>query len=385
MLRRVLGSATTGVNRALLVAVVPLAVATIVGLVILWPRGPAVGRSAALGEQAPLETATVTRVVPQSCPGGPQALGECATAEIRLTSGPDNGEGSTLDLVRGPGQPNLAVGDKIVVGRSNDPALGNLYYFSDYQRRTPLVALAIGFAVVIVAVGRVRGLAALAGVAVSFFILVKFVLPSILDGHSPLAVAVVGSAAMMFALLYLAHGVTAMTTTALLGTLLSLLLTGLLAAVFVDAARLLNLASEETTFLQFSASQVNLQGLLLGSIVIGSLGVLNDVTVTQASAVWQLREADPRAPARRLYRSASRIGRDHIASTVDTLVLAYAGASLPLLLLFSLASRPVGDVLTGSLVAEEIVRTLVGGIGLAASVPITTGLACFVASRTRPN
>ena len=153
------------------------------------------------------------------------------------------------------------------------------------------------------------------------------------------------------------------------------------AAVFVSAGRLVSLGSEETAFLQVSAAQVNLQGLLLGSIIIGSLGVLNDVTVTQASAVWALRAADPAAGPASLYRSAMRIGRDHIASTVDTLVLAYAGASLPLLLLFTLASRPLGDVITGELVSQEIVRTLVGGIGLAASVPVTTGLAALVASR----
>jgi uncharacterized membrane protein len=157
-----------------------------------------------------------------------------------------------------------------------------------------------------------------------------------------------------------------------------------LAGLFVGLSQIFNLGSEEATYLQVSASQVDLRGLLLGGIIIGSLGVLNDVTVTQASAVWALRATNATAPARDLYRSAMRIGRDHIASTVDTLVLAYAGASLPLLLLFTLANRPVGDVLTGELVAEEIVRTLVGSIGLVASVPITTALAAAVASKVRP-
>jgi uncharacterized membrane protein len=155
---------------------------------------------------------------------------------------------------------------------------------------------------------------------------------------------------------------------------------GLLAAVFVHAARIVSQANEDAVFLQISASQVNLQGVLLGGIIIGSLGVLNDVTVTQASAVWTLRAANPSWGATKLYRAAMGIGRDHIASVVDTLVLAYAGASLPLLLLFTLASRPVGDILTGALVAEEIVRALVGSIGLVASVPITTALAALVAS-----
>jgi uncharacterized membrane protein len=209
----------------------------------------------------------------------------------------------------------------------------------------------------------------------------KFVLPALLQGESPLLVAIVGSAAVMFVILYLAHGVSAQTTTALLGTLASLVIIAILAGLFIEAARIVNLGTEEATFLQISASQVDLRGLLLGGVIIGSLGVLNDVTVTQASAVWALRAADPSASPRHLYRSAMRIGRDHIASTVDTLVLAYAGAALPLLLLFTLASRPVGDVVTGELVAEEIVRTLVGSIGLVASVPITTALAAFVASK----
>jgi uncharacterized membrane protein len=307
----------------------------------------------------------------------------CLTASVRLTSGPDKGQITQLELSMGPGNPALERGDRIVVGRTADQSLGNLYYFSDYQRRAPLLILALGFAVIVIAVGRLRGLTALVGLAITFAVLVKFVLPAVLEGKSPLAVAVVGSAAAMFVIMYLAHGVNALTTTALLGTLASLAIIGLLASAFVQLANIVNLGSEEATFLQLSASQVNLRGLLLGGIIIGSLGVLNDVTVTQASAVWALRAANPSWGPRRLYHSAMRIGRDHIASVVDTLVLAYAGASLPLLLLFTLASRPVGDVLTGELVAEEIVRSMVGSIGLVASVPITTALAALVAAQVR--
>lgn len=370
----------------MLAVTAPLALLTVVALVLLWPDDPP-GRSEALGEQLPLETAEVTEITPVVCgqAAGAAAPGSCSVADILLTSGPDEGSTTTLDLFAGPGQPELQVGDRIVVGRSVDPATGNVYYFSDFERRTPLVLLAVLFAVVVVAVGRLRGLAGLAGVAVSFAILVWFVLPALLEGRSPLLVAIVGAAAMMFALLYMAHGISAMTTTALLGTLASLALTGGLAALFVEVGHLTNLGSEETTFLQVSAAQIDLRGLLLGSIIIGSLGVLNDVTVTQASAVWQLRIANPAVRPAQIYASAMRIGRDHIASAIDTLVLAYAGASLPLLLLFTLADRPVGDILTGSLVAEEIVRTLVGAVGLVASVPITTGLAALVASRADPH
>ena len=376
-------------------AVVPALVATLVGLVWLWPREPA-GPTPGFGERAEMVDGVVTGTRRVSCdelagqePGvqpGPEGAMPCRTevVTVRLTSGPDRGRPTAFELVEGPGQPRLDTGDRIVLGRSQD-ADGTSYFFSDFQRRVPMVWLAVLFALVIVGIGRLKGFTALVGVAATFVLLVEFVLPAMLSGSSPLAVSVVGASASMFVILYLAHGVSAMTTTALLGTLASLAITGVLAAVFVDAAHLLNIGADETAFLQLGEAQLNLQGLLLGGIIIGSLGVLNDVTVTQASAVWQLAEAEPAAGFADLYRRAMTVGRDHIASTVDTLVLAYAGASLPLLLLFTLVNRPFGDVVAGSLVAEEVVRAMVGGIGLAASVPITTALATFAVTRaSRP-
>jgi uncharacterized membrane protein len=162
-----------------------------------------------------------------------------------------------------------------------------------------------------------------------------------------------------------------------LGTLASLGLTGLLALLFVEATRFTGLSSEEATFLQVSANQINLEGLLLGGIIIGTLGVLDDVTITQASAVWELRVANPAYSVRKLYQSALRIGHDHIAATVNTLVLAYVGASLPLMIVFTISNRSLGSILTTEVIAEEVVRTLVGSIGLVASVPITTALAAL--------
>jgi uncharacterized membrane protein len=376
-----IGPLPARVNRLLLLAIAPLVLATLVGLVVLWPGDPP-ARPSNLGAPAALETATVGTVTEGPCGGGGQGgRGTCQTATLRLTSGPDEGTSTVLEVSVGPGNPSLERGDRIVVGRVPDPAQGNVYYFSDYQRRAPLVVLALLFAGVVVAIGRLRGLTALLGLVVTFAVLVKFILPAVLEGESPVLVAIVGSAAAMLVVLYLSHGVNAQTTTAVLGTLVSLLVIGLLAALFVDVARIVSLASEDATFLQISASQVNLRGVLLGGIIIGSLGVLNDVTVTQASAVWTLRAANPAWGPRRLYKAAMRIGRDHIASVVDTLVLAYAGASLPLLLLFTLANRPVGDVLTGALMAEEIVRALVGSIGLVLSVPLTSALAALVAAQ----
>ena len=370
-----------GVSRPLLVAVLPALLATVVGVIVLWPRGDDLTRPDSFG---PVElvngTVTADEVVP--CQGGvsPELAATCRVATVRLTSGPDRGGDTTLELSEGVGQVRLRVGDRVVLGRTSDPE-GVGYYFSDFQRRTSLIWLGLLFAVVVVAIGRWRGLAALVGLGLSFALLVSFVLPAILHGHDALLVSIVGSSAIMFLLMYLAHGVNDKTTVALLGTLASLVLTGVLAAIFVKATAIAQVTTEETAYLQISASQIDLRGVLLGSIIIGSLGVLNDVTVTQASAVWALRAANPAWTAVDLYRAAMRIGRDHIASTVDTLVLAYAGAAMPLLLLFTLASRPIADVITGALVAQEIVRTLVGSIGLVASVPLTTGLAALIAAR----
>ena len=375
--------ASPGTRRRLLIAVGPFAVAAIVGFIVLWPSddAPDIG-----GEPIVQYNGTVLAVEPQECAGGLPG-GEnfvCARVTTLVEEGPDAGEEVTFETAEAPGVRKLSVGDKIRLGESPDAPPELRYYFADYQRRAPLLWLGLIFGGVVVALSRWRGLAALVGLGLSLLVLINFVLPAILQGENPLAVAIVGSSGIMFITLYLAHGFTARTTTAVLGTLISLALTGGLAVLFVAATRFTGLASEEATFLQVSAEQVNLEGLILGGIIIGTLGVLDDVTITQASAVWELHIANPAFGVRDLYRSAVRIGRDHIASTVNTLVLAYAGASLPLLIVFSLSARPLGDLLTAEIIAEEIVRTLVGSIGLVASVPITTLLTAVVVSRDAP-
>lgn len=373
-------------RRALLGVVAAFVLATAAGLVVLWPPPGHRAPNPDLGTPVQLVDGTVTAapVVPcrTSLPG-PNLT--CRQVTVRLQGGPETGQATILDVTEGPDQPTLRAGDRVVLGRAADPGdpRGVAYYFSDYQRRRPLLILGLLFALAVVGLARWRGAAALIGLVVSLVVLVRFSLPAMLAGESPLAVAVVSAAVMAMLIVYLAHGVTARTTTALLGTLVSLGLTALLAVVFVHAARLTGLASEEGTYLRgVLGSRVNLQGLLLGGIVIGTLGVLNDVTVTQAAAVWEIYAANPSMGTRRLYASGMRIGRDHIASTVDTLVLAYAGAALPLLVVFTVADRRLGDVLTGEVVAEQLVQTLVGSIGLVASVPVTTALAVFLVTRS---
>ncbi|MEA3077267.1 MAG: hypothetical protein QOF60_2175 [Actinomycetota bacterium] len=367
-----------------MIAVVPFVVATLAGLAVLWPGSTKATATDVVGPPPDLSDAVVVAIRPGSCGAGVgnEAAG-CLDVVVRLESGPEKGGKSTIVYSGGPGTAKLKAGDPIVVGRTVDPDGTVAYYFADFQRRTPLLLLGALFVAAVVVLGRRRGAAALVSLLISLAILVKFVLPAILDGKNPLAVAIVGSAAVMFVALYLTHGVNARTTTAVLGTLASLLLIAILAAVFVAVGRFTGLASEEAGFLQVAAGNVNLHGLLLGGIIIGSLGVLDDVTVTQASAVWQLHDANPDASARRLYHSALEIGRDHIASTVNTLVLAYAGASLPLLVLFAVAGQRFGGVITSEVVAEEVVRTLVGSVGLVASVPVTTALSALVVTQQR--
>ena len=360
---------------------VPLVLATVVGLVVLWPGDTPVPDP--LNASTELVDGTVIEVSPAPCPGVAEDGLTCEEATIELHGGPRPGSVVGIEVPVGAASPEVNRGDKVVLGYTPDAPPQAQYYLADFQRDRPLLLLGLLFAVAVVALGRFRGLRALVALAASLLILVKFVLPSILEGHSPVLVSVVGAAAVMLVVLYATDGVNVRASVAALGTMASLALIVLLSAIFVAATHLTGLASEEATYLRAVAEQINLEGLLLGGIVIGSLGVLDDMTVTQVSAVWELHLANPTLGARRLYRAAERIGRDHIASTVNTLVLAYAGASMPLLILFTQTEIGLGRVVTGELVATEIVRTLVGSVGLVASVPITTGLAAFVVTRDR--
>lgn len=360
--------------------------ATLVGLVVLWPPPTPRDRTGGLGTPVDLVNATVTAAPVVPCRSAlPGVDLVCRDVTARLDSGPETGETTTLDITESPDQPTLRRGDRIVLGRAADPGQPVAYFFSDFQRRAPLLALGLLFAVAVVGLARWRGLAALLGLGVSLLVLVRFVLPAILAGQSALAASVVGASVIALLIIYLAHGVSARTTTAVLGTLAALALTAGLAVVFVEVTKLTGLSSEEGTYLRgVLGSTIDLRGMLLAGIVIGALGVLNDVTVTQASAVWEIHRANPAVDAGHLYRSAMQIGRDHIASTVDTLVLAYAGAALPLFVIFTVADRRLGDVITGEIVAQEIVQTLVGSLGLIAAVPVTTWLAVAVVTRMVP-
>jgi uncharacterized membrane protein len=235
-----------------------------------------------------------------------------------------------------------------------------------------------GFVVVVVAFGRWQGIRALLGLVASGLILVAFVVPALLRDEPALVVALAGTVAVAFVAIYLAHGLSTASTVALAGTIVSLVITTVLAFLAAGATSLNGLTDENAQTLRMTAEALDLRGLLVAGIVVGALGVLDDVTVSQVSTVGALRRANPGLSTVQLYREATRVGRDHVASTVNTLILAYAGASLPLLLFFSQGSQPIGRLLTGELIAVEVVRMLVGSIGLVLSVPITTALAAAV-------
>lgn len=361
---------------------VPFALATVVGLVLLWPSGVPFGGAGGLpsSTQQFLDAEVLTAQTADCAAGSGD--GACAALLLRPEGGPLPGRDLVLVVPVEPSTPRFAAGDAVVVAYGGgDPASAGSYQIVDFQRSGPLIWLAALFALAVLALGRWRGLAALGALALSFGFLTLFVLPAILAGGDPVVVAVVGACAIMFVVLYLTHGPSARTSTAVLGTLVSLGLIAVLSAVFSALARLTGLDDTTANLIATLGAPVDARGLLLAGIVIGALGVLDDVTVTQTSAVWELRQANPALPARALFAAGMRIGRDHVASAVNTLVLAYAGAALPLLLLFTVVSGPPGVVLTSQDVATEIVRALVGSIGLVASVPITTGLAALVASR----
>jgi uncharacterized membrane protein len=363
------------VRRTVVAILLPLVLATVAGMVLLWPDGDAPRIQGAQNADA-----TVLEIRECETPAEPE---DCLEATVRIDSGPDEGVEVVLPVPFGEGAPVFETGDAVVIAAAEDQPIESRYELMDQQRAWPVFALALTFAVAVVALSRWRGLAALASLALSVAILIVFVLPALLDGKPPLAVAVVGASAIMIGTLYLSHGVSLRTSVALLGTLISLSLTGVLGSLFTTVGRFTGLAGDSERYLATVGESIDLRGLLLAGLVIGALGVLDDVTVTQTAAVWELADADPAASRRTLFSAGLRIGREHVSAAVNTLVLAYAGASLTLLMLFAVSGQGVLDTVTNELVAQEVVRALVGGLGIIAAVPVTT-LVAALAVRERP-
>ena len=356
------GPAAPRTTFLLVVTLVSALLLTLAGLWMLWPDGGDVpGRVPAKAEGTSFVDVTVAGPADPATGGIPVEL--------------PSGESSRMQSP-GPSVP-LAEGDRLTavdISQVAQPGVDPLV-FMDYQRDLPIGLLAVAYALVVLLVARWRGLAAMAGLGVAFAVLLGFTMPALLAGESAIGVALVTSSLVMFATLYLAHGLSARTSTALLGTLVGLALTAAIATWASGAAQITGTTDEASAFLPSAAPAADLRGIALCGIVLAGMGVLNDVTITQASAVWELRGVAPTASRSELFTRAMRIGRDHIASTVYTIAFAYVGASLPLLMMVWLVDQSPATALTSGEIAEEVVRTLAGSIGLVLAIPVTTAIA----------
>ncbi|WP_347110493.1 YibE/F family protein [Paenarthrobacter sp. S56] len=397
-------------NWLLAAVLLPLGVLTLVAMMLMWPSGSREGISFASPYQAApgvtFDTGKIQRVVHESCsqtgqagtgqadqsqadqsqPGSAQGGSECTFAFTE----PDKG-GEPVKVVINPDvakSHGVHVGDSIRylnLSGVQGASAGNgspSYVFVDFVRNIPIALLAVLYAVVVIAVARWRGFRALLGLVGAYAVLVSFILPGLVEGKPPLLLALVGSTVIMIGVLYFAHGFSARTSTALLGTIFGLGITALLAAWATDAANLAGVGNHDAATLINMSDKISISGIILCGLIISGLGVLNDVTITQSAAVWELYELAPDTSARKLFTSAMRIGRDHIASTVYTIAFAYAGAALPILIIVMLYDRPLAEALTSAELSEEVIRTLVGSIGLVLAIPVTTFIAVLVVKAT---
>ena len=377
------------------------AIATVVGLFLLWPDAKAVESAGndmefgATGVSFP--DATITGVLPPcetSENGQASTDPTCGQLSARVTSGPDDGLEVQMPLVGPLADVGLVKGDGVQLVRIPQNEGPALYSMFGVDRGQPLLVMALLFAVVVIAVARLRGFLAIVGLGFSGLVLVKFMLPALLSGESGVGVAIVGASAIMFVVLYVAHGPSVRTSTALAGTLVGVGITAAVALVAVDANRLSGVGDEDSADLSSLVGDLEFQGLLTCAIIVAGLGVLNDVTITQSSSVWELRAAGPELSRAQIFGSAMRIGRDHIASTIYTIVFAYAGAGLSVLLMLFLYDQPLLDLLGQEDIAAELVRTLASAIGLVLAVPVTTAIAVLtvapadgpsIAGRAKPS
>lgn len=306
---------------------------------------------------------------------------------VTVTKGSFTGESYVIDYgsrqIRSDMIP-IGVGDEIMITISSLPDGSVSAYFTDFYRGRSLLLLVATFVVFSIIVSGWKGVRSLFGIGLSLIVIVVIILPGIQQGKDPLLTSILGSFFFVSYSLYIIYGWNVKTHAAVIGSLIALTITGILASFFVAQTRLTGYGNENMFYIsQMTENTLNVRNLLLAGILIGTLGVLDDLVISQASAVFELYRNKPDLNLRGLYRSAMNIGKDHVAATVNTLVLAYAGAALPMLLLFSLGNVDFILAINLEFIAEEIVRTLVGSLGLFAAVPITTGLASLIAIKYR--
>jgi uncharacterized membrane protein len=374
-----------GPRIVLLAVLAAIALATVVGLVLLWPDGDAAadlkGSVGFAAEGVTFPEAVVDKVLPACPPSDPtQAPAEtaapCGQVTATVAEGADKGTRTSVDVPPEVSDAGLEKGDRLELIRTpaTDDQPATLAYFG-IERSVSLWLVFGLFVVVVLAVARFRGLMALVGLGFAGVVVGFFALPALLTGEHAVAVALVASAAIMYVVLFTTHGFSIRTSAALGGTLVGMALTAGIGWWAIGSAHLTGVVDTSGQVLTSFAGDLWLQDLLVAAVVIAGLGILNDVTITQASAVWELRSASPGMSRPRLFASAMRIGRDHIASTIYTIVFAYTGTALTLLLAVSLYDRSWWQLLGTEEISEELVRAFTSSIGLVLAVPVTTVIA----------
>lgn len=348
----------------------PLVLIVTMLVFLLWPSN---GNPLANDLDTKVMRGEITNVISEN--------GPLQTLEVKINSGALEGKTIQVDnddsLLVTPR--TFSTGDEVIVENVILSDGSDNFYISEYDRSGVLLLLFAFFLLVVIVVASWQGLGSIVGMFFSFLILFKFVLPAILDGADPVSTAILGAIFIIPATFYSSHGFERKTTVAVAGTILTLVVTGFLATFFADWAHLSGLASDEAAFLKLdTAHKIDFGGLVLAGMIISILGILDDITISQASVVQQLKNAKEKISFKELYFRAMKVGRDHISSMVNTLILVYTGASLPLLILFLDRSRQFLEVISYEFLSEEIIRTLIGSIGLIMAVPITTLLAALI-------
>lgn len=314
-------------------------------------------------EDKPVEGSTVSRHV--------------TLYTVELLSGAENGQIRSIEEVSETAiTPSFKTGDTIVVGKRTNADSSTTYYAVDAYRLPPMMWLAFLFFAVAIVVGKRHGAFSILGLGLTALVIIFFVVPRIASGHNPLVTSLIACFVIVTVSLYLGHGFNQRTSVALLSTVITLSFTAWIALKSVAWTTLMGTGSEDVFFLQsIGLENINTRGLLLGGIMLGVLGILDDITTAQSAVVDELHRANPKLKTSELYRRGISVGREHIASLINTLFLAYAGVSIPLFLLFSNTDQPLWFILNSAPIAEEIVRTVIGSLGLVLAVPLTTAIA----------